>query len=398
MYKSRMALAVGMALSILSGGALADGTDKYAGQTVRIYGMEFVWIPAGSFVMGSPASELGRNPETERQRTVEIARGFFMGKYEITQSQWMSVMGTLPSCNRPGENLPVHNVSWNECQTFLERLSAKWGVQYRLPSEAEWEYACRAGTTTAFSFGERTNTLSAYCMPETGEKRPSPIPVGRLLANPWGLHDIHGNVAEWCQDTTPYRATTPEMRTLAYFRGGSWLRPPEESRSAARAAYYVDDPFCSAGLRICFDVRTEMKSDPSTGASTRIEPRKTAPPTKSQETRSKPSSPPNAQESPAPKEPLKPTPRDEADLRAAAYRGDIVECRMLLAQGVSPNAGDERGLTALHYGAMRGQAEAIALLLEGGADPRIEDAEGLTAAAWAIAAGQSELADILHRR
>ena len=151
------------------------------------------WIEPGTFLMG--AADLGF---TEHE--VTISRGFYLGKYEITQGQWESVMGSNPSYFG-GSNRPVEQVSWNDVQEFIGRLNEAAGEEvYRLPTEAEWEYACRAGTTTRWSFGDDEGQLGEYAW-YTGNNSPyGTKEVGTKRPNPWGLYDMHGNVWEWCQD------------------------------------------------------------------------------------------------------------------------------------------------------------------------------------------------------
>ena len=120
-------------------------------------GMKFVWIPPGNFMMGSPKEEKERNPD-ETQHKVTLTKGFYMGVYAVTQKQWKDVMGNNPSKNTGEKNLPVDFISWDDCQEFIKKLRVKDKKPYRLPTEAEWEYACRAGTTTPFHFGETIST------------------------------------------------------------------------------------------------------------------------------------------------------------------------------------------------------------------------------------------------
>ena len=162
-------------------------------------GMEFVIIPAGEFDMGSSQNEAGRDIDEGPVHHVKIADAFNMSKYEITQKQWHDVMGTYPSYFR-GDNLPVEQVSWNEVQEFISRLNEKEGInKYRLPSEAEWEYAARAGTTTRYYFGDDVSKLSDYEWYDVNSERET-HEVGQKKPNPWGLYDMHGNVWEWVQD------------------------------------------------------------------------------------------------------------------------------------------------------------------------------------------------------
>jgi formylglycine-generating enzyme required for sulfatase activity len=188
--------------------------------------MDFVLIPAGEFVMGSPSGE-GSDKE-HPQHQVRISRPFYLGKYEVTQEQWHAVMGSNPSQLKDPRN-PVENVSWNDCQEFLKKLnSSVKGRYFRLPTEAEWEYACRAGSTTAYYFGDSASELGNYAWYlENAEHKPHP--VGQKKPNAWGLYDMHGNVCEWCSDWYgPYESgkqTDPVGLSSGYFRvlrGGSW--------------------------------------------------------------------------------------------------------------------------------------------------------------------------------
>ena len=155
--------------------------------------LEMVLIPAGTFLMGSPTTEVGRKND-ETQHEVSLTKPFYMGKYEVTQEQWKEVMGNNPSLSVKGSKLPVTDVSWDDCQEFIKKLNAKTNGSYRLPSEAEWEYACRAGTTTAYSFGDNLTKN------EANVKDSSAKLVGSYKPNAFGLYDMHGNVCEWCED------------------------------------------------------------------------------------------------------------------------------------------------------------------------------------------------------
>ena len=157
--------------------------------------LEMVFIPAGKFKMGSPVTEKGRQ-NNETQHDVTLTKSFSIGKYEVTQEQWEALMGKNPSVN-VGPKLPVTNVSWVECQEFIKVLNSKTKGGYRLPSESEWEYACRAGTNTATAFGE---TITSKDANYDESKIDKPVSVGSYKPNPFGLYDMHGNVWEWCSD------------------------------------------------------------------------------------------------------------------------------------------------------------------------------------------------------
>lgn len=161
-------------------------------------GMEFVLIPAGEFDMGSPSNEAGRYDNEDPVHHVKISKVFYIGKYEVTQKQWSEVMGSNPS-NFKGDDMPVENVSWNDVQDFIKKLNQKEGTnKNRLPSEAEWEYATRAGTTTRYSFDNDESKLGEYAWYDA--KSGLTHEVGQKKPNQWGLYDIHGNVKEWVQD------------------------------------------------------------------------------------------------------------------------------------------------------------------------------------------------------
>ena len=201
-------------------------------------GMEFVGVPAGSFVMGSPEDEAGRDSD-EVQHEVRISRGFWMGKYEVTQGEWEGVMGGNPSYFREcGARCPVEWVSWDDVQEFIRRLNEQEsgsGYVYRLPTEAEWEYAARAGTTGA-RYGE-LDEIAWYSDNSGGTTHP----VGQKGANAWGLHDMLGNVDEWTADRYgeyPSGAATdpqgPDTGSTWVGRGGSWGTIAWAVRSAYR--------------------------------------------------------------------------------------------------------------------------------------------------------------------
>jgi formylglycine-generating enzyme required for sulfatase activity len=211
-------------------------------------GMEFVYIEPGSFMMGSPLDEPKRF-NNEKQHQVTLTKGYYIQTTEVTQGQWKAVMGDNPSkFSSYGNNCPVERVSWNDVQEFITKLNSQEDSGYRLPTEAEWEYACRAGTKTPFSFGRCLSTDQAnydgkYPMPECskGRYREKTIPAASLEPNAWGLYDMHGNVCEWCQDwkgtypsgsvTDPVGPTSGSARVL---RGGSWISDAWYCRSAFR--------------------------------------------------------------------------------------------------------------------------------------------------------------------
>ncbi|MBW4641987.1 MAG: SUMF1/EgtB/PvdO family nonheme iron enzyme [Goleter apudmare HA4340-LM2] len=212
--------------------------------------LEMLQIPGGTFTMGSPTGEAERGTDESPQRQVTVP-GFFMGRYAVTQAQYQAIMGNNPA-NFQGEKRPVETVSWNEVVEFCQKLSQKTGRTYRLPSEAEWEYACRAGTTTPFHFGATITTDLAnydgnftYAAAPKGQYRQQTTPGGTFPPNAFGLYDMHGNVWEWCQDhyhdnyngaPTDGRAwvNDNDNQSLRLLRGGSWFNFPVLCRSALR--------------------------------------------------------------------------------------------------------------------------------------------------------------------
>jgi formylglycine-generating enzyme required for sulfatase activity len=241
--------------------ALAFATcQRKVTYTEPLTGLQFVRIPAGQFMMGSPSQELARRAD-ETQHRVVIPRAFEMSTTEVTQAQWKSVMGTNPSFFRDGATTaPVERVSWNEVQQFLARLNARHEGLFRLPTEAEWEYACRAGTTTTYSTGERLTTGQAnydgrYPLPgqAKGAFRGRTTPVASFPPNRWGLYDMHGNVWEWCADEyCPYPETRCGSR-YKVIRGGSWYFGADSARSALRYTHEPQLRGFSIGFRVVRD-------------------------------------------------------------------------------------------------------------------------------------------------
>jgi formylglycine-generating enzyme required for sulfatase activity/predicted Ser/Thr protein kinase len=214
--------------------------------------LELVKIKAGGFIMGSPEGELGRFSD-EEQHQVTLTKDFWLGKYEVTQSQYETLMGTNPS-SFTGANLPVENVSWVDAMAFCRKLNERYrdrlpaGYEFTLPTEAQWEYACRAGTTTALNSGKDLSNETYHCenLRELGwygynNAENSTHPVGQKKPNAWGLYDMHGNAWEWCRDwygsyagaaTDPTGPTTGSFRVC---RGGSWIINARSCRSAFRS-------------------------------------------------------------------------------------------------------------------------------------------------------------------
>ncbi|MBW4678037.1 MAG: SUMF1/EgtB/PvdO family nonheme iron enzyme [Desmonostoc geniculatum HA4340-LM1] len=227
--------------------------------------LEMVQIPGGTFKMGSLEEEAERSSDESPQHQVRVP-GFFMGKYEVTQAQYQAIMGTNPS-NFKGEKRPVDQVSWDDAVEFCKKLSQKTGGTYRLPSEAEWEYACRAGTTTPFYFGETITTDLVnyngnypYGSAPKGEYRQQTTDVGIFRPNSFGLYDMCGNIWEWCQDVynDNYQGApkdgsvwlTGKNNKNKLLRGGSWILNAQGCRSANRGSYARGSRFSYVGFRV----------------------------------------------------------------------------------------------------------------------------------------------------
>jgi eukaryotic-like serine/threonine-protein kinase len=216
--------------------------------------MEFVFVPEGEFLMGSPESE--GDDDEHPQHLVKISDGFYLGKYPVTQEQWFSIMGKNGSTFK-GARLPVDNVSWKDCRIFLKKLNDKMEDCFRLPTEAEWEYACRAGSSTKYYWGDLIGSdFCWFALNSEGRTQE----VGKKTPNAWGLHDMSGNVWEWCEDgygglyylsSSP---VNPENQAVGsrVLRGGSWVDEPSLCRSATRGR---GDPVardCFYGFRVLY--------------------------------------------------------------------------------------------------------------------------------------------------
>jgi formylglycine-generating enzyme required for sulfatase activity len=257
--------------------ALQAREEQRAGSPAIIGGIEFRWCPAGKFVMGSPESEPDRRND-EAQVDVTLSRGFWMGRTEVTQGQWQRLVGDWP--DQPpspqfgvGNDYPLYWVNYAEALTFCARLTDDArragtlpdGMRVQLPTEAQWEYACRAGTTTAFAFGPKLDRTHANIAPRGAPRAAGNrgMPVGTHPANAWGLCDMHGNVFEWCRDWYHTRlpggidsyADKPgePNRDGTYSRvrrGGAWNDGPEFCRSALRLRYEPERRSDHIGFRV----------------------------------------------------------------------------------------------------------------------------------------------------
>ncbi len=265
----------------------AEAAQAPERQLSNSIGMKFVLVPAGSFTMGSPSSEPHRGAD-EVQHKVAISRPFYLGVYEVTQGQYEKVMGARPSFfsttgtgkERVGKadtsGFPVENVSWNDAVAFCKKLGEmpaekEAGRSYRLPTEAEWEYACRAGGPEATHFGEQMdanqanfNGLSPYNTTTGGPFFRRTLRVGSYQPNAWGLYDMHGNVQEWCADwyAADYYARSPKADpagpaegTERVLRGGAWVHSGKACRSAVRNKHDPGAATYSFGFRVVLVTR-----------------------------------------------------------------------------------------------------------------------------------------------
>jgi formylglycine-generating enzyme required for sulfatase activity len=246
----------------------ACDVDLGEGESLRL-----IQIPAGDFLMGSPANEPERLAAEGPQHRVRLG-GFLLGQTPVTQAQW-GVVARWPEVKLDlehdpsvykGARRPVEQVSWDQAMEFCQRLSQRTGLPFSLPSEAQWEYACRAGTTTPFAFGDTITPELAnydgnytYANGPKGQYRSETTPVASFPANAWGLHDMHGNVWEWCLDHwhDSYKGAPIDGNAWVsgggqsrLLRGGSWFGRPGFCRSAYRAPALPDYAFYSVGLRV----------------------------------------------------------------------------------------------------------------------------------------------------
>jgi formylglycine-generating enzyme required for sulfatase activity len=223
--------------------------------------MKLVLIPAGKFLMGSPDGEPNRFPDEGPQHEVTISKPFYMGVYTVTQEQYEQVMGKNPSSFKGPQN-PVETVSWDDAVEFCKKLSQKRGRAVSLPTEAQWEYACRAGSKSRFSFGDDDDKLGDYAWYWKNSDSKT-HPVGQKKPNDFGLYDMHGNVWQWCSDwyTESYAnagktdPTGPASGSIRVLRGGSWCHYPLICRSAYRYGLTPDLRGSLIGFRVSVDLK-----------------------------------------------------------------------------------------------------------------------------------------------
>lgn len=275
-------LMMSAALALASNATLAQSASPASGSDAQPFvnsiGVSFVRIPAGSFLMGSGDDDREASAAERPQHRVALTRPYYLARHEVTQAQWEAVMGrsafedkrSNPYIELPdmAQRLrhPDHpaTVSWNDAQVFIARLNEKEGHRrYRLPTEAEWEYAARAGTTTRYSFGNDASQLGRFAWYGEDFATGSTHPVGQKLPNAWGLHDMHGNVWEWVQDRYDegYFASSPSADppgpatgSTRAVRGGSWHVTSGSWRSAVRKPYDADYRGISIGFRLAMAV------------------------------------------------------------------------------------------------------------------------------------------------
>ncbi len=264
-----MILSVAIAAVLaLCGNRTVGASEKIETVTIELPGeveMEFKKIPAGRFMMGSPESEKGREPYEGPQHQVVISKPFCLGTYEVTHRQWKAVKGAIrDNAGFSGSNFdaPMQSTAWKECQDFIDKLNDLKLGKFRMPTEAEWEYACRAGTTTRFHWGDdpELTEIDDYAWYDENAEGQS-YEAGEKKPNPWGLYDMTGNVYEWCSDW--YSAYTdrtqkdpqgPKKGTHKVFRGGEWFNPPENCRSAFRGKFPPGGWLYFAGVRVVMEI------------------------------------------------------------------------------------------------------------------------------------------------
>ena len=283
----RSFLALGLGALVSAGARDSRAQLRFAGQRAgderEILGIKFCWCPPGRFVMGSPPDEAERRPD-EDQVHVTLPRGFWLAKYEATQAQWLGMFEELPgplTAELPaGDRYPVGNVNFMEAESYCRRLTARalsfgalpaaWEI--RLPTEAQWEFACRAGTRSATAFGGRLSSTQAnfkgrpYNGAEAGPSLNRASPVGSYPSNAWGLHDMHGNTFKWCRDWYHSQlpgGTDPDLHAAKASaernrdgslsrvrRGGSWADDGWPCRSAFRARFEPERRYDHIGFRV----------------------------------------------------------------------------------------------------------------------------------------------------
>ncbi|MCX5769051.1 MAG: SUMF1/EgtB/PvdO family nonheme iron enzyme [Candidatus Hydrogenedentes bacterium] len=271
----RILIAPGCDATRECGGSIGSGSSRISGSDYVEMGgrvpIKMVWVKGGEFEMGSPDTDRDRYDDEGPIHKVKLEEGFWMGATPVTQEQYESVMGMNPS-NFVGAQKPVEGVSWFDANEFCRRLSERSGVTYSLPTEAQWEFACRAGSQCRFSFGSANRCLGSYAW-FSENSRNGTHPVGSKRPNASGLYDMHGNVWEWCQDVWHHEydcssvdnaARALTSRSYRVTRGGSWGSGPSSCRSAVRGSDLPTYSSCYLGFRVCSSSRTQSAHVPAT--------------------------------------------------------------------------------------------------------------------------------------
>ncbi|MBQ6617721.1 MAG: ankyrin repeat domain-containing protein [Thermoguttaceae bacterium] len=399
----------------------------------------FRWCPAGVFTMGSPKSEDGRK-DNENLRHVTLSNGFWMMETEVTQKQWKAVMGTNPS-HFKGDDLPVEQVSWNDCQEFCQKC-AELGMPVQLPTEAQWEYACRAGGTTAYFWGNSLNGDMANCdgnypygTKTRGNNLEKTTPVASYKPNSWGLYDMHGNVWEWCQDwygeypsgdvTDPTGASYGSSRVN---RGGGWGESASACRSAQRNALSPNRQYDSLGFRCMMPVEKVNANEVSQNsadkkeldeANNRIEKRKNITPVLSAADKNELRDIESRIEKSEDITPILHSlidnkkwdivkyamdqgvgiyTSDEIKYKSLSYvapKGNVEMFKYVIELGFDVNAKVKYNKSVLIIAAETKQWELVKLLVEKGADVKVEDESYNTPLSYAAEGGNPELVKLL---
>ena len=240
------------AILLMTTASILAGSEPLVTNSV---GMRLAPIPRGQFAMGSPATEAGRFAD-EVRHPVRLTSGFLIGVTEVTQREWKAVMGDFHPSRVKGDDLPVMGVKWADAVQFCKKLSEKEGKRYRLPTEAEWEWACRAGAEAPFAGGAADEVAW-----HTGNSGETPHPVARRKPNAWGLYDMHGNAMEWCSDAYQERLGRdlvtdpkgPAEDTARVLRGGSFLHRMRAARCAARHSLMPSYQLQHVGFRVVME-------------------------------------------------------------------------------------------------------------------------------------------------
>jgi formylglycine-generating enzyme required for sulfatase activity/ankyrin repeat protein len=378
-----LAAVLGLSLTVRAQAkAVADQAEPRAGDVWRepATGMEFVWIPTGEFRMGS-------NEEMEDEQPVHRVHidGFWMGKYEVTQGQWKTVMHDNPATFNKGDDYPVETVNWDDTQDFIAALSAGSGIHFRLPTEAEWEYACKAGKP-----GQDDGELGDIAWFNENSNNAT-HPVGQKKPNAWGLYDMLGNVWEWCQDW--YGRYDPLLRvnpigpgsgSSRVIRGGSWSVLFPFVRFLNRGSSLPTDRGDYLGFRLAITNDSSLIAENKDGSTRLVL-------AVSRDNRDEVKSLIAAGAD------INSKNRDGfAPLHIAVIFSRMEMVELLIAKGANVNAKDDAfGNTPLHYAAFQGPKEMVGLLIAKGADIDAKDQFGYTSLHGAIIQGPKEAAELL---